>query len=133
MSPIQQLDSVLDVIINKHKGSAKLLEISTFMKKKIAHTSVDILIDKLIKDGYVERPYGSGNPLNDTIHRATLEGLIFHQNGGYVNENKIAKIRSRKDEVYTYSVAIGTALAGLYGLFEIAKWIFHHFNWYLRL
>jgi len=131
LSPIERLDFMLDIVIKKHKGVAKLLQISTDAKKKMHYADIDTLIKKLMDDGYLEKPWGNSNPLNDTHYKATLDGEIFYLKGGYANKFKEEKAKVRKDEMYTYSVAIGTAFAGLYGFFEMAQWLMHHFNKHL--
>lgn len=130
LSPIQKLDLILE-ILNHNNGVTSLLEISNGVKNEIPHEEIDILLLKLSKDDYIEKPYGDGNPIVKTYYRLTLDGQIFYQNGGYKQEKKIAKIRLLKDEVYTYSVAVGTLLAGLYALFEILKWFANHFHLHL--
>jgi len=129
-SPIQQLDFVLGIVVKNNKGYATLFQIYE-ESEKIPNINVNILIDKLMKDGYLEKPWGDSNPQINTTYQVTLEGLIFYEKGGYQQEDKIIKTRLRKDSVYIYSVAIGTAFAGLYGLFEIAKWVMHHLKWHL--
>jgi hypothetical protein len=60
------------------------------------------------------------------FYKLTFGGEVFLQKGGYDQELKDNKIKRNRDIVYTLSVAIGTALAGLYGLFEILKLLLSH-------
>ena len=128
LSPLQKLDRVIGILANSGGNQKSKAQIIFEANDEITYVDIEMLFNKLIKDGYAEKPYGDSNPLNQTIYVLTFEGLIFYQKGGYKKEEKIIKLRLLKDEVYTYSVAIGTGLAGLYALFEMLKWVYHHFQ-----
>ena len=56
----------------------------------------------------------------------TIEGSIFN---GYVKQFSSLRTNRRLHRIQNWTLSIGTGLAGLYGLFEIQKWSYHHFQW----
>ena len=134
VSPIQKLDHVLGILA-EGTSNTSVAKIVLKSKEKISGTDTLFVLDKLVKDGYVNH-LGGNLPANVTINTAlsysiTFEGLVFHQQGGYTAENQNNKRKAKREKVYIIAVGVGTALAGVYGFFEIARWIFHHFHWQL--
>jgi|SRR5471030_1337930 len=131
LSPLQKLDKILGILIISKEKRASMVQILLDANDEITYNDFDIVTTKLIKDGYIERPYGFSNPESHTIYSLTFEGLIFYQKGGYIYYSKNEKRKNIKDTIYIWAVAIGTSLAGIYGLFEILKWVAHHFHLHL--
>jgi len=77
------------------------------------------ILHKLEKDGFilVEKV---------DLYSITLDGYYFK---GYVIANKNLLRRNHLLSFRDWTLAIGTGMAGLYGLFEILKWCYHHFYW----
>lgn len=75
---------------------------------------------KLTNEGYIEK-------LPSGITIITLDGLLFISNGGYTQKIKDIKAERFRQTLATWMTAIGTALAGIYGLVEMAKWLYRIF------
>ena len=55
---------------------------------------------------------------------------MFIQKGGYRQEMKNNVLQRTKDTAYTLSVALGTAFAGIYGIFQMAIWVADNYDSY---
>ncbi len=64
-------------------------------------------LDKLEKDGLIKK--------NETGHVATYEGLFFK---GYKKTKRKETVLTNLQLIQTWAIAIGTALAGLYALYQ---------------
>ena len=73
----------------------------------------NMIFDKLANDGYIKKV----NELNSI----TFEGKLFSKSGGYEVANKKSAIRANLQSSQTWAIAVGTVLAGAYGLLEILK------------
>jgi hypothetical protein len=81
---------------------------------------IDSILIKLMEDKYIFRFDGN--------YALTVAGRMFIEQGGYKQQLENEKRKAIKEVVYIYAVGIGTALAGLYGLFEMSRWVYHHFH-----
>ena len=72
----------------------------------------------LEKDGFIEDPvFGS-----DYFYgRVTINGLIFIEKGGYVQQLRDIKAKNRRRRVLNTLVGGGAGLAGLYALWQMSK------------
>ncbi|HEY5328108.1 MAG TPA: hypothetical protein VIJ27_13985 [Mucilaginibacter sp.] len=134
LTPIKKLDLVLGIVAEETNNTS-IATIVLKGKEKVSGSDVHFVLDKLVEDKYVHF-IGGPLPANVTENTAfsysiTFNGLVFHQQGGYSREHKNRRAKARKDAAYTIVVAVGTFLAGLYTLFEIVKWVFHHFHRHL--
>jgi hypothetical protein len=94
-----------------------------------------MILDKLIKDGYVsfEKFNGfAGTSIADSNeYLITFEGAVFYESAGYTGKLKNERAITRKLRIESMLLTYGTLGAGLYGVFEIAKWALHHFHRHL--
>lgn len=129
MEPIEKLDYVLEYL--KSVDKTQVLEANLVYFDINPQHGEDILskdeclmaVDKLIRDGYVVEKTST---MGITAITISFEGSLFQ---GYKNQAKDLLTKRRLARFQSWTLAIGTGLAGLYGLFEITKWIFHHYHW----
>jgi hypothetical protein len=124
-----KLDALLRLLQN-HEGAIgfnKILELLQKDKVEFDGKLLKMALYQLEKDNYVYELNNIGDK-TDTIYLISIQGAIFH---GYKKAKCQARWNRLKEKCRTLSLVIGTALAGLYGLFEILKWVFHHFCWKL--
>lgn len=50
-----------------------------------------------------------------------FEGRVFYERGGYIKEEIDNKRKSNQRAAYTIAVGVGTAVAGVYALWEMTK------------
>ncbi len=99
MSPIQQLDAVLNVIADDScPPSATSLQIDEILKRKginIKNIDLILMLEKLKDDKYIYRDKSKG-------HLISFEGKIFNESGGYLGvierNNKEKETISKLDE-----------------------------------
>ncbi|HZY35464.1 MAG TPA: hypothetical protein VFE53_02380 [Mucilaginibacter sp.] len=134
LTPIQKLDLVLGILAEDTENTS-VYKIVLKSGEKISADNTVLVLKKLVNDNYVNDISGDvWSPLapnNQNSYSITFEGLLFHQQGGYSGQEKKDKLKIRKDNANIIAVAVGAGLAGLYGLFEMAQWFFHHFHWHL--
>jgi hypothetical protein len=130
LSSLQKLDKILEILKKNKEHRVRMKEI-IHSNKEITYDNFDMIINKLMKDGYVDRPYDFSNPLSDTFYSLTFEGLVFHDKGGYIEQERQLKISTCNKRIQNILLTYGTTFAGVYGIFEILKWFFHHEGWHL--
>lgn len=131
--PIEILDAILEYLrINNDKEQKDSLDGSRITMADImnhlqnrfnyalSHQEIIRPLKKLQNDGFIEDGYHD--------FYITYDGYLFH---GYEAQAKYDKSINRNNQIRSFALAWGTALAGIYGLFEILKWAFHHFHWVL--
>jgi len=133
LSPIQKLDKILEILA-EDTNNISIAHIVNEAKGKNSGADAQFVLTKLVKDKYAH--HLEANISNVTSYTAlsysiTFEGLVFHQQGGYAKQDENNKRKAKKERLNILAVSIGTVFAGLYGLFEITKWFFHHFHWHL--
>jgi hypothetical protein len=134
--PTQELDIVLNFIVSDEL--AAFIADTIMEKTKIDNikTMLEIL-GKLEEDRYIKKENLVDKMVADTFgttvwyYSSTFNGRLFSENGGYIAQNKKQKILARNEYIRTLLLTYGTALAGLYGVFEILKWLLHHEGWHL--
>ena len=127
IEPLKQLDSILLYFIE-----INLFYLSdTEIQKHCSLNNLDIfpLLDRLIEDGYVKQVPRTQTPPFVNQFWLTVNGKIFIQNTGYVKQQRQYVISNRNEYIQTLILTYGTGAAGVYGFFEIMKWIFHHEAW----
>ncbi len=90
----------------------------------INYDSKDLRIwsDKLYRDGFITiypTPV-NGITIDNPIYEITVEGQLFK---GYVSVLEVQRLSLMRNRVVIVATTIGTSLAGLYGLFEILKYL----------
>jgi predicted transcriptional regulator len=118
----EKLDLVLFALRNhndEQRYSALLTTCNLRYNINISIPEFKRVLHKLEKDGFVLVE-------NIDIYSITLDGYYF---GGYVKKHKRDVIKYYQGQFQNWTLSIGTGLAGLYGLFEITKWCYHHFYW----
>jgi hypothetical protein len=134
--PTQELDKVLNFIISDDLAALTADTIQEKANIDNIKTLLEIL-GKLEKDGHIEKNNAINKSISDTFgtylfyYSSTFNGRLFSESGGYAMQNKKQKTLSRNEYIRTLLLTYGTALAGLYGVFEVLKWLFHHEGWHL--
>ena len=124
LTPIQKLDTVLGILNSNSKRGAglTLFEVEEFLPEITEIDELARVLYKLEKDNFVKIRDITIVP--GTVKRyfmITFEGKLFWQQNGYDQQEKDSRTKRNRDTAFALSVGIGTALAGLYGLFEIIK------------
>ena len=117
LTPIDKLDSVLKFICTSDFWVTGNPEKYIYGKYNQRHNGIIAepefmkILDKLVKDGYLDKSIGHEKAYEYTL---TFDGMVFNQAGGYKRESEInAKTESQKDFrelmlLYgTWAVAIG--------------------------
>ena len=123
LTPIQKLDTILNFLATNPKAKglnsegdlykwftdsyAENIDMGTFVK----------ILNKLYDNKYVDREL----KYNVYHYSISLEGEVFNLQGGYEKledrKSKAANLQSWQ----TWVIAVGTGLAGIYGLYELIK------------
>ena len=111
----------------------ELLKNNPSLSKGWSKDLTDEVIAKLIKDEFVREDKQAFNnrdllPEQTKYYMITIEGLIFKDHGGYRYKIKRQNTSTNLQSVQTWSIAIGTALAGIYSLYELWKHVFSPCN-----
>lgn len=134
---LEQIDFVLNFLKSKQDldASFSYMIIENHIKRtpelNITITILREILKKLVNDGYISEKITPGI---QPIYNVSFEGLVFE---GYVHENeanqkeqerlRILENRqlalSRRMNVLTLVVAIGTTVAAVYYLLEIVKYL----------
>jgi len=122
---ISVLDDFLKLMYEKKVQTIGDIMINLKANKILLHDfEVETIIAKLIEEKYVMR-FDSGQ------YTLTVTGRMFFEKGGFRQQLIDEKRKARVEVVYIWAVGVGTVLAGIYGLFEMLKWLFHHEAWKL--
>ena len=70
------------------------------------------LFQKLENEGFIRRDF-------QEFERLTINGYLFIQDGGYKKKRSREATSKDLQSAQTWAIAIGTALAGLYSLFQL--------------
>jgi len=130
ISPERRLDIVLDVFrCYKDASLDDYIEIENIVPLVIKNgliidrgEIIKILL-KLIKDGFIDKKVLDEH-YKLYSYAITFDGKLF---SGYKKQLKYDRVINRNHRIRVFLLAYGTALAGLYGLFEIVKWIVNYF------
>ena len=137
LTPIQQLDKVLEwfaMDISEMKDGEKIYIRQRANRKQIIPLIIetfpdlndeqfiidsDLILEKLAKDCYLYKHQTTFE------YNITFEGKVFSRQGGYSkSENRKTKAANNQSLIQ-WLIAGGTALAGIYGLYELIKNICH--------
>jgi hypothetical protein len=135
LTPNEQLDQVLKclaqasdyleeqtifILCNGYEASNYLQQTSD-AERNVDRNSVYEILGKLVAESYAEKRNGPS-----ALYRISFNGRVFISNGGYAQQGKDIKAERFRQTLATWMTAIGTAFAGLYGLKEVAVWLYHH-------
>ena len=133
LKPIKELDFVFFFF----KENDQEYEVHVLLEElKKVELEIDILkleriINKLHKDEMIDcRKEDYFNDPNNVgyFYKISYNGYIFK---GYVTDACNSFWKNLRGRCQTLILVVGTGLAGLYGLFEMLKWLFHHEHWTL--
>ena len=137
MDKSKQLDDVLKYL-NEHiniKKSTTYQQIQEKFKGIYSHKLIFLIIDKLIKDGFVEEKStftidenGNRKPNDLKVNNITFEGSYFIEHGGYclretdkIQENERHNSEIRRRKLNDSLLVIGSIIAAIAGS-VIAYW-----------
>jgi hypothetical protein len=128
LTAIEKIDCLLNYFYSEKSRQVIFSDISQHFK--IDNGLVREILDRLINDGHVKE-FKQQKPVNPEYHTysITFNGRIFKEAGGYKEDQKARNTLFRKKRIQNVLLTCGTVAAGLYGIFEIIKWIFHHEHW----
>lgn len=100
-------------------------QIEIYFKNKcgigIVRADLVMVLNKIEEDGFIIKSLTKVNSYN-----ITFKGALFSSEGGYRKQLK-TKLRQEANQRWqTRAIVTGTFLAGLYGLEEITKTLYHH-------
>ena len=122
---ISVIDDILKIIYQSKQLNVETLYRDIRSKQILLHDmEIETILVKLKEDKYLLN-FPNGH------YGLTVSGRVFIEKGGYKQELNNEKRKALKDQIYIYAVGAGTVLAGLYGLFEMLKWLYHHEGWQL--
>lgn len=123
MKPEEKLDQILRFLNDsflkddiKFQHSKTICELS---KLKVSPAEAYMILQKLNLDGYVEVLEE-----NQWMFKINYNGIIFNRTGGYTSSLLDLKRKRFKEEIYNILVAVGTTLAGLYGVWQLFTELF---------
>jgi len=129
LTPIEKLDNMLMYFVNMDmppfKTDAEIMKELNITRSK----EMFEIFHKLEKDGFIKSEVLPVHGRNTTVYSSTFDGRLFNLNGGYAQQDADNSIANRNERIQTLLLTYGTAAAGIYGFFEIAKWFFHHEHW----
>ena len=131
---LEKLDILLEVLRSQKDAIAfnRILELLKQINPDFNGKWLKMALYKLERDKFIEAElFNKDDPKANSIWLLSIEGSIFH---GYIEQFSVLRTNRRLSRLQNWTLSIGTGLAGLYGLFEILKWFYHHFCWmhYLR-
>jgi hypothetical protein len=124
MSSIGKLDFVLRSMQYYDGQYLNLTEITkqSEILGKININELPSIVNKLVKDGYLDFETKLSNDTifeSDKKYMITFEGKLLIETGGYGDKAKREAISTNLKLVQTWAIAVGTALAGLYALYQL--------------
>ncbi len=122
-SQLDKIDKLLDLFRVEEKGIREsfVCEMMT-PYYKLSESEIKRFLNQLKNDEYIF--------LWEDYYIITIKGILFN---GYKKQSKASRTIRCVLIFQNWILAAGTGLAGLYGLFEILKWFYHHFEWMQRL
>lgn len=121
---ISDLDLVLNYL-NDNRGGHTVFDINKGIDR-LSNDDIDLIVDKLSEDNYIYK-FPEATPSLFKIH---YNGVILIQSDGYAGLYKRLKAEDNRNYVLNVATALGTSLAGAYGLLEIGRYVFGSFCHY---
>ena len=131
LTAIEKLDALLTYFVSEKSTKVSFSDLTS--RFNATPGQIREILDRLLSDGYV-REFTHTHPMGTSeweTYSSTFDGRLFYDNGGYKHEAKVTASLNQNEYIRTLILTYGTALAGLYGLFEILKWLFHHEGWHI--
>lgn len=116
-------------ISSELKLSVILFELTEMGFNDIDSSELAMILEHLIDESYIksiertEQDTMNLPPQTTKFYKIIFKGKVFIENGGYTQKEKIVKREIFRQTLAIWITAIGTGLAGIYGLFEILKWL----------
>jgi hypothetical protein len=131
MGKVNNLIEEIDIIFFKLKDDKSFLSSDSFtvvfLNKKIPikKEKIEVILDFLFDEGYVSK-----RQIHVSVfeYRINIKGLLFN---GYKDKGSMDAISNRNARIQTLLLVRGTSAAGVYSVFEVLKWFFHHEHWKL--
>jgi hypothetical protein len=136
-NPFEQLDDFLKVFANNKDGNYKA-SIADFMliwpvensKHHLSVVEISMILRKLKNDGYIiydpvlKAPKSKPSEIwTCPDYVLSFEGKVFVKQNGYTQQENDKKRERRNLNLVNFCLAIGAALAGVYALIEIIKYL----------
>jgi len=124
MTSIDKLDFILKAMEPYDGHYMNLTEI-TKQSEIIGTININELpgiVNKLYKDGYLDLETIQTKDVifeSDKKYMITFEGKLLNESRGYKYKEKQKVIATNLQLIQTWAIAVGTALAGLYALYQI--------------
>lgn len=106
-----------------------------FKSMKLMEPQIEVILRKLVKDGYVDKTLYvvdiEGKEFEPSRDEFTInfDGLVFHEQGGYINQYNKERRAELTSTIINYTIAISGGIAAVYYLLEIFKnYIVPHCN-----
>lgn len=119
---IDLVDTVFTIMHNYKSTNKKSISEALPLNKKLKVYEIEAIIKMLEKEDLIFL-FDSGS------YVLSVKGHIFWEEGGYRQKEKSIRVTQRYQRIQTLILIGGTGAAGVYGIFEILKWLFHHEHW----
>ncbi len=125
MTSLEKLDFVLNamdkVFWEEYRTLTEITKDSKILGK-ININELPAIINKLNKDAYIDFELNDSKDIifdSEKKYRITFEGKLLNESGGYRWKIKRESTLTNLQSLQTWVIAIGTALAGLYGIYQL--------------
>jgi hypothetical protein len=113
---------VIDFALNKVYNGSRITkqDLLSSIQSKFPNFNkfhLDAIVNKLDADKLIRF-------VNGDTFIISFDGMIYHEQGGYTEDNRRKTKAATLQTLAIWVTAVGTALAGLYGLYELAKVMF---------
>ena len=133
LSPIQKLDKVLSYLNSQSEQWHNVPDVMQNISFITTISEMFFILIKLEKDGYaiseerteiIDRAGNIGKTYTEKFYIINFEGKYLNKTGGYKYKIKRQTTSTNLQSIQTWSIAVGTALAGIYSLYELWKHVF---------
>ena len=130
----KDLQTVLEYL---NKYSNQQFEVANFKSKLTQYDkrACVSIFEKLYKDGYIDRDTRGKDNVEAFYHQISYDGIIFLEQGGYLELNKQEVLKTKKLQKENYlrlTVGIASVVVGVYYLIQIVKEIVSWSLWFCR-
>lgn len=110
LSQIQKLNYALDLFVKREHVDIKQFEVIIRECSLYQGLDKDILINKLLKDGFI----GNQSVLNRDSYIITFEGNLFYENGGYAAYYNSKRINKKNKIIFSAILSFAGLIASYY-------------------